>query len=118
MWRQILEKGPIGNVLLIHPTKSKIITVSGANVIKVRAWDVNNGHLHYEWSIEVENVLYWFVFNGLLHKVYKSDNTIAVDTYYLETGTKGKSTYSYPVHGFIESNKYNICMLLLSIAKL
>ncbi|XP_050532938.1 ER membrane protein complex subunit 1 isoform X2 [Daktulosphaira vitifoliae] len=108
VWRQILEKGPDGNIQLLHPTKSKIITVSGTNIIKVRGWDVKDGHLNLEWSIEAENVLYWFVFNGLLHKVYTSDNIISVDTYYLETGTKGKSTYTYPVHWF---TGYDRCAL-------
>ncbi|XP_025197839.1 ER membrane protein complex subunit 1 isoform X2 [Melanaphis sacchari] len=100
IWRQILEKGPEGSVELIHPTKSKIITVSGIDVIKVRGWDVKDGYLHFEWSTETSNVLYLFVFNGLLHNVYSSNNLIAVDTYHLETGVKGKATYTFPAYWF------------------
>ncbi|XP_050436738.1 ER membrane protein complex subunit 1 isoform X2 [Adelges cooleyi] len=108
VWRQILEKGSDGDVQLIHPTKSKIVTVTGTNVIKVRGWDVKNGYLNFEWSAEVNDVLYWFVYNGLLHKVYTSDNLIAVDTYYLETGTKGKATFTFPAHTF---TGYDRCVM-------
>lgn len=107
VWRQILEKGSDGSIELIHPTKSKIITVSGVDVVKIRGWDVNDGYLHFEWSIETSNVLYWFVFNGLLHNVYLSNNLIAVDTYYLETGVKGKATYTFPAHWFSGSDRYD-----------
>ncbi|KAL4149129.1 hypothetical protein QTP88_003140 [Uroleucon formosanum] len=105
IWRQILEKGPEGSVELIHPTKSRIITVSGVDVIKVRGWDVKDGYLHFEWSTETSNVLYLFVFNGLLHNVYSSNNLIAVDTYHLETGVKGKATYTFPSHWFSGSDR-------------
>jgi len=101
-----LEKGPDGIVELIHPTKSKIITVSGVGVVKVRGWDIKDGYLHFEWSIETSNVLYWFVFNGLLHNVYSSKDVIIVDTYNLETGFKGKITYTFPAHWFTGSNRY------------
>lgn len=101
-----MEKGPDGNIELIHPTKSKIITVSGIDVVKVRGWDVNDGYLHFEWSAESNNAVYWFVFNGLLHCVYTSNDLISVDTYYLETGTKAKATYSFPGHWFSGFNRY------------
>lgn len=106
IWRQILEKGPDGSIELIHPTKSKIITVSGIDVIKVRGWDVKDGYLHFEWSKETNNVLYWFVFNGFLHNVYLSNDLIVVDTYYLETGVKGKTSYTFPANWFSGSNRY------------
>jgi len=105
IWRQILEKEPDGSIELIHPTKSKIITVNGIGVVKVRGWDVKDGYLHFEWSMETSNVLYWFVFNGLLHNVYSSKDVIAVDTYYLETGLKGKTTSTFPAHWFTGSNR-------------
>lgn len=106
-----MEKGPEGSVELIHPTKSKIITVSGVDIVKVRGWDVKDGYLHFEWSTETNNVLYLFVFNGLLHNVYSSNNLIAVDTYHLETGVKGKATYTFPAHWFSGSDRYcNIFM--------
>jgi len=108
IWRQLLEKGPDGSIELIHPTKSKIITVSGVDIIKVRGWDVNYGYLHYEWSTEASNVLYWFVFNEFLHNVYLSNNVITVDSYYLETGIKRKATYTFPGHWFSGSNRYKL----------
>lgn len=101
-----MEKGPDGCIELMHSTKSKIITLSGINVIKIRGWDVNHGYLHFEWSLETTNVLYWFVFNGLLHNVYLSNDLITVDTYYLETGVKGKTTYSFPKHWFNGFDRY------------
>jgi len=106
IWRQILEKGPDGSIELIHPTKSKIITVSGIGIVKVRGWDVKDGYLHFEWSTENSNVLYWFVFNGLLHTVYLSKDVITVDSYYLETGLKGKTIYNFPAYWFTGSNRY------------
>ncbi|VVC41234.1 Hypothetical protein CINCED_3A015652 [Cinara cedri] len=108
IWRQILEKGSDGSIELIHPTKSKIITLSGINIVKIRGWDVNDGYLHFEWSLETTNVLYWFVFNGLLHNVYSSNGLIVVDTYYIETGVKGKATYTFPAHWF---NGFDRCAL-------
>jgi hypothetical protein len=101
-----LEKGSDGSIGLIHPTKSKIITVNGNDVVKVRGWDVNDGYLHFEWSTETNNVLYWFVFNGLLHNVYNSNNSISIDTYYLETGVKGKATYTFPLDWFTGFDRY------------
>lgn len=112
-WRQILEKGPEGSIQLLHQTKTKIITVSGIDVVKVRGWDVIDGYLHFEWSIETYDVLYWFVFNGLLHNVYFSNNLIAVDTYHLETGVKGKATYTFPIHWYSGSDRYRILIICL-----
>lgn len=106
IWRQILEKGPDGSIGLLYPIKSKIITVSGVTVVKVRGWDINDGHLHFEWSTETSNDLYWFVFNGLLHNTYLSKNLIVVDTYHLETGIKGKVTYTFPAYWFSDFNRY------------
>lgn len=102
-----MEKGPDGSIELLHPTKSKIITVCGFDVIKVRGWDVNDGYLHFEWSMETSNVLYWFVSNGFLYNVHLSNNLIAVDTYYLESGIKGKDTYTFPAHLYSGSDRYN-----------
>lgn len=90
----------------MHSTKSKIIVVSGLDVIKVRGWDAKDGYLHFEWSAETSNVLYWFVFNGLLHNVYSSNNLIVVDTYHLETGIKGKTAYTFPALWFSGSQRY------------
>lgn len=90
----------------MHSTKSKIITLSGEDIVKIRGWDVNDGYLHFEWSLETTNILYWFVFDGLLHNVYPSNGKVIVDTYYLETGVKGKATYTYSAQKFNNLNRY------------
>ncbi|XP_055615709.1 ER membrane protein complex subunit 1 isoform X2 [Toxorhynchites rutilus septentrionalis] len=115
IWRQVLEKGPRGDIKLLHipsqgngiqPTGSRynrafdIITVTGDNPALVRGWNSNSGVLEWEWSLysvspeRIDSAL-WFIHEGTLyHVVPVWQSHLELTGYVATSGQQTKATTS------------------------
>lgn len=104
-WRQVLEKGPQGEIKFMH-ADSEVITVSGNGPFIVRGWNLANGYSHFEWNSfndadePHENVL-WTYHHGKLYKVVMLDSqqVARIISYNVRSGGQ-LAAYTVNIPGF------------------
>lgn len=73
LWRQILEREPLGKILYLSPSSSsEAIIVSGGSKPLVRSFDSINGALGWEWPLPGElnlDTVIWAVSTDKLYAV-------------------------------------------------
>jgi len=88
IWRQLLESGRAGEIISQH-VDDEIVTISGTLSPLVRGWDLENGHILYEWAVSTSVTKHtpkWLVVEDTVVAVQFPPGEVLATWFNLRTG--------------------------------
>jgi hypothetical protein len=125
LWRKVFEEEDSrGEIKFLHVSKNSksvtsysnepdpfdVITVNGYNPIFFRGWDINNGHLIWEWAItptssNPEESLFFLNDFNIYHVLPVWNSHIEVTEYHASTGQQTKPSSGLISAGWITKDR-------------